>query len=189
MRILGRGDSGYTDLLGAERVPKYDERVEAYGTLDEATSALGLARASTQSTRVQQLVHEVQQDLYLLMAELATPAKLRERLGERIAAADVDRVEAETREVQSQLTLPNQFILPGACQASAALDLARAIIRRAERQVAKLVHQQVVDNKETLRYLNRASSLLYVLARYEEASQGIPYLLARRRRHDAAKDD
>ena len=181
MQHLGRGDSGYTDLFGPERVPKYDERVEAFGTIDEATSALGMARAAAHSERVQQLLQEVQQDLYVIMAELATPPKLRERLGEHIAAADVERVEAETRAVQQQVTLPNQFILPGACQASAVLDFSRAVVRRAERQVAKLVHDKVVENAEVLRYLNRASSLLFVLARYEEVSQGIPFSLARRR--------
>lgn len=184
MRILGRGDSGYTDLLGAERVPKYDERVEACGTLDEATSALGMARAAAQTQRVRELLQEVQMDFYVIMAELATPARLRDRLGERIATADVDRVEAATREVQAQLMLPACFILPGACQASAALDFGRAVVRRAERQVAKLVHGAAADNREMLRYLNRASSLLYMLARYEEASQGIPYSLAERRRRE-----
>jgi cob(I)alamin adenosyltransferase len=179
---LGRGDSGYTDLLGSERVPKYDDRIEASGTLDEATSALGMARAALRTDEVRLMLEEMQQDLYILMAELATPAARREGLVGRLGAADVVRLDAATRSVEEKVALPRQFILPGACPASAALDFARTVVRRAERQVARLLHEQVIDNVELLRYLNRASSLLYVLARYEEASQGIPFSLATRRR-------
>ncbi|MHB1006496.1 MAG: cob(I)yrinic acid a,c-diamide adenosyltransferase [Chloroflexota bacterium] len=178
---MGRGDSGYTDLFGPERVPKYDARVEAYGTIDEATSALGIARAASRAEHVQALLVEVQQDLYLIMAELATPANLREKLGLRLEAADVERIDAATRAIEGRVPLPKKFILPGACAASAGLDFARAVIRRAERQVAKLIHEGVVDNEEILRYLNRASSLLFVAARDEEYSQGIPFSLAERR--------
>jgi cob(I)alamin adenosyltransferase len=179
---LGTGDSGYTDLLGPERVPKYDERVEAYGTIDEASSALGMARAAAGSERVKDLIQEVQQDLYIIMAELATPPTNRDRLLARVGAEDVARIEAATRAAEERVTLPKQFILPGACVASAALDFGRAVIRRAERQVAKLVHDGIVDNEEILRYLNRASSLLYALARDEEASQGVPFSLTKRPR-------
>lgn len=182
MRVLGGGDNGYTDLLGSERVPKYDPRIEAVGTIDEATSALGLARAATQDETVRQQLQAMQQDLYMIMAELATPAEHRAALVGRIGAADVERVEAATRDLQGRVRLPQQFILPGACQASAALDFARTVVRRGERQVAKLVHEQMLANGELLRYLNRASSLLYMLARYEEVSQGVPFSLAQRRR-------
>ncbi|MDA8218537.1 MAG: cob(I)yrinic acid a,c-diamide adenosyltransferase [Dehalococcoidales bacterium] len=186
MHVLGRGDSGYTDLLGGGRVPKHDERVEAVGTIDEATSALGMARAAAGAARVRELLADMQQDLYVVMAELATAPSLRDKLAERITAVDVDWLEAETRATQEQVELPKAFILPGASPASASLDFARAIVRRAERQVAKLVHEEVIDNKEVLRYLNRASSLLFVLARYEEASQGIPFSLARQRRRGSS---
>ncbi|MCL5110131.1 MAG: cob(I)yrinic acid a,c-diamide adenosyltransferase [Chloroflexi bacterium] len=182
MHPLGTGDNGYTDLLGAERVPKYEERVEAVGSIDEATSSLGLARALTQSQRVRQLLADLQQDLYLIMAELATPASQRPQLVARVGAADVERIEGETRAVEAEIEMPKQFVLPGALPSSAALDLARTVVRRAERRVAKLVHEHVVDSGDVLRYLNRASSLLYALARYEETSQGVPYSLTQRRR-------
>lgn len=182
MAKLGTGDSGYTDLLGTERVPKYDRRVEAYGTIDEATSALGMARAVATTERVKELIQDVQQDLYIMMAELATPAENRDRLLARIGAGDVDRVEAATRGEEERVTLPKQFILPGACPASAAMDFARTVIRRAERQVALLVHEGIVENEEILRYLNRTSSLLFAMARDEEASQGVPFTLTRRPR-------
>lgn len=182
LQNMGRGDSGYTDLPGLERVPKYDQRIEAEGTLDEATSALGLARAAALMPDVRQLLAEMQQDLYVIMAELATPPSRRAKLVARIESADVDRLEAETHATEEKVQLPTQFILPGACPASAALDFSRAVMRRAERRVAQLVHEQVVENKETLRYLNRASSLLFVLARYEEASQGVPFSLTQPRR-------
>jgi cob(I)alamin adenosyltransferase len=179
---LGTGDKGYTDLLGSERVPKYDERVEAVGTIDEATANVGLARALTQNQRARQALAELQQDLYVIMAELATPPNQRAQLVARVTAADVDRLEGETRAIEGEIELPKQFILPGALPASAALDVARTVVRRAERRVAKLTHEHAVDNEDLLRYLNRASSLLFALARYEETSQGVPYSLTQRRR-------
>lgn len=179
---LGSGDSGYTDLLGPERVPKYDERVEAYGAIDEATSALGVARSLATVEHVRGLIQDVQQDLYIIMAELATPEQSRGRLLARVGAEDVERIEAATRAEEERAPLPKGFILPGACPSSAALDFARAVIRRAERRVAKLVHEGKLDNHEILRYLNRASSLAFAMARDEEKSQGVPYAPVRRPR-------
>lgn len=160
---------------------KYDERIEAEGSLDEASSALGLARATSLTPRVRQLIADMQQDLYVMMAELATPPSQRIKLVARITAADVARLEEGIRALEESVELPKQFILPGACLSSAALDFTRTVVRRAERRFAKLVHEKVVENQEMLRYLNRASSLLFVMARYEEASQGVPFSLTRRR--------
>ncbi|MHB1134045.1 MAG: cob(I)yrinic acid a,c-diamide adenosyltransferase [Chloroflexota bacterium] len=182
MQTRGRGDSGYTDLLGSERVPKYDERVDVIGTIDEATSAIGLARAADVGDETRARLQELQQQLYVMMAELATPPAQRLKLLARITAAEVEEIEGQTRTTEAQFTLPNQFILPGACAASAALDFARTVVRRAERGTARLAHSQTLDNREILRFLNRASSLLFALARYEEARRGIGYSLTERRR-------
>lgn len=178
MRFLGKGDDGYTGLLGAGRVPKYDLRPETYGTLDEATSALGLARASTQNPKVKEIVYNMQKNLYLLMAELATAEEAMSRVDIHITKGDVARLEGLIEELQEEMNLPHRFVLPGGCLASAAIDLARAIVRRAERRAAELSHKGLLPNPQALRYLNRLSSLLFVLARYEEESQGIGFAVA-----------
>lgn len=177
---LGSGDEGYTDLLGPERVAKYDLRPQAYGTLDEASSALGLARAFSAQERVKEILRQVQHDLYLLMAEIATPTAQLKKLPYRISEEQVDWLEATIAELEKETPVPRQFILPGASAASAAIDLSRAIVRRAERHTVRLVHEGQMPAGNVLRYLNRLSSLLFVLARYEEHASGIPYDIAQR---------
>ena len=162
------GDDGYTGLLGGGRVPKWDPRPETFGTLDEATSALGLARATADEAEVRAVVEEVQRDLYLLMAELATPAEHYERLGRRITEEHVARVEELAEGYKARVEIGNVFVLPGGSVPGAALDLARTIVRRGERLAAKLYHEGAFANAEVLRYLNRLSDLLFVLARFEE---------------------
>ena len=177
---LGTGDEGLTDLLGPGRVPKYDPRVEASGDLDEASSALGLARALCRDPRTQALIRHVQHDLYLLMAEIATPAEQLARLPYRTTPAQVAWLDSTIAELETRVTLPRAFILPGAAPGSAALDLARTVVRRAERRTVRLVAEGTLPAGEVLRYLNRLSSLLFVLARYEEAATGVPFDIARR---------
>lgn len=165
------GDEGYTSLLGKERVPKYDLRPEAYGTVDEASSFIGLARAEpTTSERTKKLLLEIQRDLWILMGELATAPGV--QLPTRLAASRVDWLETETDNLSAVIPPLNQFVLPGETVASAWLDVGRAIIRRAERCVVKLSHEEQVENEEIMRYLNRLSSLLFALARYEEVMAG-----------------
>lgn len=166
------GDDGYTGLLGAGRVPKYHPRPEALGTLDEATSALGLAKAQAPIARVREAIERVQRDLYLLMAELATTPDALAQMGVRVTPEKVAEIERLQEELRAEVAIPNAFIIPGATVSGAALDLARAIVRRAERQAARLLHEGEIANPEVLRYLNRCSDLLHVLARYDEASQG-----------------
>jgi len=177
---LGTGDEGYTDLLGPERVAKYDLRPETYGTLDEASSALGLARALCTQERVKEILRHVQHDLYLLMAEVATPTAQLEKLPYRATAEQADWLDAAIRELEVGLELPKQFVLPGASAGSAAVDLARTIVRRAERHAVRLVHEGQMPQGQVLRYLNRLSSLLFMLARYEEHASGVPYDIAHR---------
>jgi cob(I)alamin adenosyltransferase len=163
------GDDGYTGLLGSERVPKYDPRPDTFGTVDEATSALGMARALTHNTRARDIIYRLQQDLYLLMAELATPPENYEKLGYRITEGHVAHLEEVSATLKEHVAIGNRFIIPGDTPDSAALDLARTIIRRAERKVARLLHEGIISNKDVLRYLNRASDLAFILARYVEA--------------------
>lgn len=165
------GDDGYTGLLGGTRVPKWDARPETFGTLDEATSALGLARATATDPAVRAAIHDAQRDLYLLMAELATPPENYARLGYRITAEHVAKLERQTEEFKGRVTIGSVFIIPGGTLAGAALDLARTIVRRGERAAAKLYHDGAITNQEVLRYLNRVSDLLFVLARVEEHGQ------------------
>ena len=168
----GTGDDGYTSLLGAQRVPKYDARPDTFGTIDEATSALGLARAQTEDERVSALILHAQRDLYVLMAELATPPEHLAAVGMRITAEHVAWLERTEEELKAEVAIPNKFIIPGDTVVGAALDLARTIVRRAERLTARLLHGGVTDNAETVRFLNRLSDLIFILARYVEAKQG-----------------
>lgn len=162
------GDEGYTDLLGAARVPKYHRRPEAYGTIDEASSALGLARAHARDQYINEMIYGLQRQLYVLMAELATPPENYSKVDFKIRANDVEEVERLEEDLKKKVDIGKEFIVPGATVLGASLDLARTIVRRGERQVARLYHEADVTNVEALRYLNRLSDLLFVLARYVE---------------------
>lgn len=163
------GDQGYTGLLGSERVPKYDERIEALGLIDEATSALGLARASANEDRVRGLILQWQQLLYQLMAEVAATPESAGKLNLRkIAESDVAALERAAEDLKREVEIGNRFIIPGESFPGAALDLARTVVRRAERHVARMLHAGQLANPEVLRYLNRLSDALFVLARYVE---------------------
>ena len=167
------GDDGYTGLLGEGRIPKYHPRTEALGTVDEATSALGLARAQSPTPRVREVALRLQRDLYLLMADLATTDQARAKLGQRLTSEHVAGLERLSDELRAEVEIPPAFVVPGATVSSAALDVARAVVRRAERQVVKLLHDKEIDVWDTARYLNRCSDLLHILARYDEVSQGV----------------
>lgn len=162
------GDEGYTDLLGAGRVPKYHRRPEAYGAVDEADSTLGLARSFLGGGPVSEQVYQIQMDLYTLMAELATPPENYEKVDFKIRAADVERLEQWSEDYKAQVEIGKKFIVPGATKPGAALDVARTVVRRAERLVARMYHEGDVTNVEALRYLNRLSDLLFIMARFVE---------------------
>ncbi len=169
--LAGTGDDGTTGLLGGGRAPKDDPRIEAFGTVDEASSALGLAKALTSHKRVAAICEELQRGLYAVGAELGTnPAA--DKTFVTTGASDVQRLEQLISELESEATMPDGFILPGATPASGALDLARAITRRAERRALKLERAGGLPNPEVRRYLNRLSLVLFVLGRYEESASG-----------------
>lgn len=172
MRLFtGRGDDGMTDLLGA-RVTKDDARIDLLGTLDETTSAIGVARAHAASERTQALLVTVQRDLYQIMAELAYTDELRPP-SLHLSAGRVSWLEQETDALTAEVPLPPEFVLPGDTIAGAALDLARTVVRRAERDTVAS-HQHVGRlNAQILRYLNRLSSLLFIAARFEDRESGV----------------
>lgn len=169
--LAGTGDDGSTGLLGGGRASKDEPRIEAYGTIDEASSAVGLAKALSPHPRVRSICEELQRGLYALGAEVATnPAS-----GTSFAKATeeaVQRLDALIAELEASVTMPEGFILPGATQASGALDLARAIARRAERRCVTLERAGGLKNQQVRRWLNRLSLLLFVLGRYEESLAG-----------------
>jgi cob(I)alamin adenosyltransferase len=164
----GRGDDGLTGLLGPDRVPKYDLRPEAYGAVDEAQAVLGLARTAGCSPRTAEILLAVQRVLYGLMSELAAAGVPDSPFADTITATQVDQLEAWIGEAEVQVEMPKEFIVPGDSEAGARLHLARAVVRRAERSAVHLAHEGLLANRQVMRYLNRLSSLLFVLAALED---------------------
>jgi cob(I)alamin adenosyltransferase len=171
MKIYTRtGDSGETGLYGGQRVAKDDHRVEAYGTVDEANAALGVAASALTDPELRTVVLDLQSALFTVGADLATPTSRDDKAGKaivpRVAAEQTEALEALIDRFEAELPPLTQFILPGGTRAAAALHLARAIARRAERCVVTLRHTEPDETgAEVLRYLNRLADLLFVLAR------------------------
>lgn len=176
MRIYTKkGDDGTTGLLYGGRVAKDDSRTEVYGTLDETVSALGIARAGNLVERVAEIVVRLQRDLFVVGAQLATSEENQSKLQPGVSKVTPEmtaRLESEIDSLIAEHPLPQEFILPGETPGSAGLDLARSVVRRAERQAVHMDRAGYVPDAEILRWLNRASDLLFVLARYEEAERG-----------------
>jgi cob(I)alamin adenosyltransferase len=168
-----RGDGGQTSLGSRERVPKDALRVRAYGTVDELNSAIGLALALGANATLAPMLGGIQNDLLDVGADLAMPPRPNEDAARRLAAADVARLETDAAGLLSGLDQLQNFVLPGGSPASAALHLARTICRRAEREVVSLAREEAT-NPEVLRYLNRLSDLLFIMARVEGRSNGAP---------------
>ena len=171
MFYTGRGDDGYTDLLGGPRVAKYDLRPEALGALDEASAALGLARAHAQREETRHALVHVQRDLYLLMADIATITG-KHADNPRLTAAQVAALEQIIADLDPLVSIPKEFVAPGDSLSGAALDVARTVVRRAERVLARLAHEGTLPGPHGMVYLNRLSSLLFGLARFEDAASG-----------------
>jgi cob(I)alamin adenosyltransferase len=160
------GDKGDTSLGTGERVPKFALRVEAYGTVDEANAAVGLARLYTEG-QADTMLSRIQNDLFDLGADLCTPETGGEKAhgALRIVPAQIDRLEAEIDDMNASLASLTSFILPGGSAAAAHLHMARTIARRAERQMVELSRHEPV-NEAAIRYINRLSDHLFVLARH-----------------------
>ncbi len=168
----GTGDDGYTGVLGRDRVPKYAVRPDAYGTVDEASAVLGLARAQVTSEPVRGLILSIQRDLYNLMADLATQPESATR-PPWLQTERLHWLEQNTDALGAQVEMPRAFIVPGDSIGGATLDIARTVVRRAERLVARLYHEGELRDDTSLKYLNRLSSLLFVMARVEDRAAGV----------------
>ncbi len=167
-----RGDEGETSLFLGPRVPKSDAHCEAYGTIDEAVSAMGLSRSLSAKPKVRSMLLAAQKDLFVLAAELATPPQSHDRLAGKypvITDSDVQRLEGLIEEMEKTVRMPESFVVPGDSPASAAIHVARAMVRRAERRVVGLREAGQVPNPEVLKYLNRLADFLFTLSLYEEA--------------------
>ena len=168
MRIYTRtGDDGGTALFGGGRVPKDNDRVEAYGDVDELNASLGMARAVEPMPRIDEVLVPVQRDLFAIGALLATPDH--DRMQQQLAKARVDedriaQLERAIDEAETELEPLKAFIVPGGTPKSAALHVARTVCRRAERRVVHLAREVPLPPLVVV-YLNRLSDLLFVLAR------------------------
>jgi cob(I)alamin adenosyltransferase len=182
----GKGDDGTTGLLyGGERVRKDDLRTEAYGTIDEAVAALGLARAQLGLKAalgslppafgsLPDLILRFQRELFVAAAELATNPEAWDRLEDgrtRVSAEMVDGVERVLEEAEGHIEMPREFVVPGETPTSAALEVARTTLRRAERRAVTLDHQGLIPGPHLLPYLNRLADLVWVLARAAEQAE------------------
>jgi cob(I)alamin adenosyltransferase len=183
-----KGDDGSTSLWYGGRVPKDHVRTEAYGSIDEANSALGIARSLCAENQrdLFSTILSLQQELFVAGAELATAPEAAERLEDgvsRVTDGMVEALEVDIDRFMNQVNLPPQFVIPGGTPLSAHLDLARTMIRRAERRVVELRDAEGLASEAVLRYLNRASDLVFALARF--ADEPNPQLFEGRRSRDA----
>lgn len=161
-----RGDQGQTDLLG-ERVAKNDPRIALLGELDESTSSIGFARSLATWQNAGELLLTVQRDLYQIMAELAFTDSTRPDA--LVFPADrVDWLEESIAKVQESVELPREFVVPGESTPGAALDVSRTVVRRTERTAVDLAESGAAINAQIIRYLNRLSTLMFILARAED---------------------
>jgi cob(I)alamin adenosyltransferase len=168
-----KGDDGTTALWYGGRVPKSDARTEAYGAVDEAGSALGVARSlcEPEQAEIARDILRVQRELFVVGAELATAPEAAERLEDavsRVTDEMVDALDGEIDRYMDRVSLPPKFVIPGGTPLSAQLDLARAIVRRAERRVVALEEESGLASGAVRRYMNRVSDLIYAMARFAD---------------------
>ena len=157
------GDRGETSLLTGERVRKNDKRVEAYGTMDELNSFLGDAKHYCTKNNFKQLIESIQADLFKVCAELASGSG---SIGDQVTNSDVENISNLLTGIEKELDL-NGFVLPGNSPGSAKLDICRSVARRGEREIISLA-ESVNINNSIIKYVNRLSDLLFVMARFEE---------------------
>jgi cob(I)alamin adenosyltransferase len=165
------GDDGTTGLFYGGRVPKNSALPRAYGAVDEAQAFVALARAESSDDELSDLLGRICKDLYVLMAELATLPENRDKLEDgttRVTAAMVDALEAIMDDLAGRFEPPTEFVIPGGAKVPALLDVARTVVRRAERESIG-----AADEGQAVRYLNRLSDLLWAMARWQEGDSQI----------------
>jgi cob(I)alamin adenosyltransferase len=165
------GDAGETGLWGGQRVPKDSARVQAYGTVDECNAAIGVARASGVEAELDAILARIQDQLFVVGADLATPGAAANI--PRVGSEEIAFLERTIDALEEQLEPLKQFILPGGTPAAAQLHLARTVCRRAERWVVALSREAPAPNELVGVYLNRLSDCLFVLARAANARAGV----------------
>ena len=171
------GDDGTTALGGGQRLPKDDLRIRAYGTVDELNAVLGTARAVTLSERVEVQLARIQNELFHLGSDLCVREEDKQSLPvPTIEERHVEALEQLMDELSEELEPLQNFVLPAGCAGSAQLHVARTVCRRAERELVSLASRERVG-ASTIRYLNRLSDALFVMARWENAAQGVPDVL------------
>jgi cob(I)alamin adenosyltransferase len=166
-----KGDDGTTSLWYGGRIPKDDLHTEAYGALDEATSAIGLARSICSDERLAADVLRLQNELFVAGAELASAPEARDRLEPGVSRLDdgmVTWLEECIDAYMAEVDLPPKFVIPGGTELSARLDVARSTLRRAERRIVALQRSGAIPDSAVPRYVNRASDLLFAMARYAD---------------------
>jgi len=167
-----KGDDGTTSWLGKGRIKKFDLRLETLGTLDETSAFLGMARAQVKTEQIKDMILQIQRDLYAIMTEVAADPNVANHF--RILQEDrVTWLEEQTEAITDEVRLPSDFVIPGDTVGGGALDVARTVIRRAERRVTELHHSGGIANPFLLSYLNRMSSLLFVMELLETKTEGI----------------
>ncbi|MGV8907134.1 MAG: cob(I)yrinic acid a,c-diamide adenosyltransferase [Acetobacterium sp.] len=162
------GDKGETGLLGDSRILKDNIQVEAYGTMDETNSAIGLAYSLSENQEIRKILHEIQKRIFVLGAELASDEKGKSMLKDRISQADIDFMEKTIDYYLKIIGPQKEFIIPGANPVSSALHLARTVARRGERLIVKYNRKNTDSRPELVKFVNRLSDMLFVLARTEE---------------------
>jgi cob(I)alamin adenosyltransferase len=173
--VTKTGDKGETGLMYNRRVSKCDPRVTAYGDIDEVTSNLGMVRALSSNPWIQENIFSIQKDLIALMGELATKVEDLERYQKDgfsiVTQSLTEKLDKLAKEIEARGLTFHDWIIPGNNPTSAALDIARTVCRRAERQVCDLHNNQLLRNAEIIVFLNRLSDVLWLMARWVEAEQ------------------
>lgn len=167
------GDKGDTSLFGGQRVPKDALRIEAYGTVDELNSVLGIVRADGADAEIDDLIERIQNELFVLGADLATPRSANPKHIKRIEAKHAHHLEKTIDRLEAAVKPLRTFILPGGSRSAARLHFARTVCRRAERAVVRLSRNEDIGDAITI-YLNRLSDLLFVMARYANQVASVP---------------
>ncbi len=174
MKIYTRtGDTGESSLFGGRRVRKDHLRLQSYGTIDELNAYIGVIRASNPPPEIDEMLSDLQDELFILGADLATPEAESVRSVPRITMTEVDDLETQIDAIDPKLKPLKKFIHPGGSLVAAHLHVARTICRRAERSVVQLAGQEAVS-EACIVYLNRLSDLLFVLARHANHLAGMP---------------
>lgn len=169
------GDDGWTGLVGGARVQKDDPRVSCYGTIDELNAVVGLtgAKLTEKTERLRPVLESLQQELFDVGAELATPSEAYYAGMWKVEGRHIVRLETLCDDFSKDLSDLDSFVLPGGGEVAALLHLARTVCRRAERLLVTLQASSPENNREVLRYLNRLSDLFFILARWSAARDGV----------------